>query len=399
MDKTRLLAAGERTAAFFERLLDPESGQLRQAEVSGDLAAQYKLPTLLLLTGRAHLAHKVLDNIKRHFLQPSGDLVSYPGKAAPASKSEDTVLGIYWPYINGWVAMAAQRLGRFDVSVPAREYVEAYYNEGLKGYGISHEDFENGRPQDVDIFMSAHLGLLALYTGDITRAEEIGECMERFVALQPDLGQHFLLRMSAATGQLLADIPAGDTANLFRVSRTEPNQLMFLLGYPLMFLYFLHLADSTPQDPAPAEGAALVADGEGPEALAAGDHQAEDPEKKDQQQDQKPSTTTETGGERARHASPYLATAERILQFILTCHDSLYSLFLSHKAAVGAALVAKATGEAEYRRLSERIAQHLLQLQSEEGDFMRDHGLPVLARLDQSAEIAVWFRELANYVC
>ena len=58
MDKATLLQASEKTAVFFEKQLD-ENGQLKEKTVCGDLAAQYKLPTLLLLTGRAHIAHKV----------------------------------------------------------------------------------------------------------------------------------------------------------------------------------------------------------------------------------------------------------------------------------------------------------------------------------------------------
>ena len=58
MDRKTLLLASEKAAAFFEDQLD-DLGQLKAQGVCGDLAAQYKLPTLLLLTGRAHLAHRV----------------------------------------------------------------------------------------------------------------------------------------------------------------------------------------------------------------------------------------------------------------------------------------------------------------------------------------------------
>jgi hypothetical protein len=174
--------------------------------------------------------------------------------------------------------------------------------------------------------------------------------------MQPDLDNHFLLRMAAASGQLVTDIPEGDGANFVRVSRTKANQLIFLLGYPLMFLYYLHLA--TERD--------------GKSANKCGD--------------------TQSGA-----AATYIDTAEKILKFIMSCNDSLYEFFLSHKAAVGAALVFKATGKAEYRRVSEKIVDHLLKLQCDSGDFMKDYGLPPIVRFDQSTEIAIWFRELANH--
>ena len=56
-------------------------------------------------------------------------------------------------------------VSRFDISVPARSFVERFYNPSLKGYGISNEDLAKGKSLDVDIFMSSHLGLLSLYFG------------------------------------------------------------------------------------------------------------------------------------------------------------------------------------------------------------------------------------------
>lgn len=145
--------------------------------------------------------------------------------------------------------------------------------------------------------------------------------------------------MAGSTGELVAKYP-DDQANFYRLSRTEQNQLHFLLGYPVFFLFFLQQA---------------------------------------------------TGEDK------YIQTAEKILSFVLKCDESMYTFFLSHKAAFGAGLVSKMTGKAEYKDMSQRIVSHLLTLQTSEGDFVKD--LPLLARLDQSTEIAVWFRELANHVC
>ena len=49
--------------------------------------------------------------------------------------------------------------------MPAKAFVERFYNSKLKGYGISSEDLVAGLPLDVDVFMSSHLGLLSLYCG------------------------------------------------------------------------------------------------------------------------------------------------------------------------------------------------------------------------------------------
>ena len=53
-----LREASEKAARFFEGQLN-EDGSLKNSEVVGDLAAIYKTPTLLLLTSRGRLAHKV----------------------------------------------------------------------------------------------------------------------------------------------------------------------------------------------------------------------------------------------------------------------------------------------------------------------------------------------------
>ena len=58
MDLETLAEASEKAAAFFESQLD-ENGRLKSDDVVGELAAVYKLPTLLVLTGRGRLAHKV----------------------------------------------------------------------------------------------------------------------------------------------------------------------------------------------------------------------------------------------------------------------------------------------------------------------------------------------------
>ena len=131
-----------------------------------------------------------------------------------------------------------------------------------------------------------------------------------------------------------------DQAGFYHVSRTEPNQLHFMLGYPVFFLYFL--------------------------CQATGDDQ-------------------------------YLATAEKILSFQLKCDASMYAFFLSHKAAFGAGLIFKATGKVEYKDMCHKIVSHLLTQQAGDGYFVEN--LPLLARFDQSAEIAVWFQELASRVC
>ena len=62
--------------------------------------------------------------------------------------------------------------------------------------------------------------------------------------------------------------------------------------------------------------------------------------------------------------------------------------------AWGAALVAMTTGKEKYHEMCVRCVKYLLSLQTSEGDMLRELGPQ--PGLDQSAEIPIWFRELAN---
>ena len=84
--------------------------------------------------------------------------------------------------------------------------------------------------------------------------------------------------------------------------------------------------------------------------------------------------------------------AEKILDFLLTCDDSFYSYFLSHKCAYGASLIALATGKRKYREMSAHVARYLLSCQTAAGSF--DLGLPPMGTLDQTAEIGTWLKEI-----
>ena len=75
-----------------------------------DLASYYKSPYLLYLSGRVEESNQLLTHIKDKFMRSNGDFVT-----AGDIKSENKAFGEYWAYINGWLALTAQKLGRFDV--------------------------------------------------------------------------------------------------------------------------------------------------------------------------------------------------------------------------------------------------------------------------------------------
>jgi len=290
-----------------------------------DVAVYYKSTALFHLAGRNDLDAKLLDLVKARFLQPDGDFLTAPGV-----KSADGVLSMYYPYINGWIAMASQRFGRFDIARPARDYLATYsYPSG--GFGFAPP----GQGDDVtDVFLTSHLGLLALYSGDVARAEQAGDFVLDVLDAQPDLDDGLYLRVDASQS-LITSFPA-DLAPLCVVKKNEPYQLYFFVGYPIAFLAKLYLA---------------------------------------------------TGD------ADYLAGAQDYLAFAQGCHPSLYSFNFSHKLGWAASLVARITGDPAARETAERIADYLLSIQHGSGGWLLDQ--PALSYLDQSAEIATWLLEIS----
>ncbi|MBS0358461.1 MAG: hypothetical protein JSS53_04245, partial [Proteobacteria bacterium] len=94
-----------------------------------DLACYYKSPYLFSLTDHHHDAHKMLDFIKQKFMQDDGDFISLKG-----DKSENAAFNEFWSYTNGWITLAAQKLGRFDISYPAFEYLYSFYHPTLGAF-------------------------------------------------------------------------------------------------------------------------------------------------------------------------------------------------------------------------------------------------------------------------
>ena len=150
---------------------------------ASDLAASYKSPMLFFRKGMAEEADRVLNHIKRRFLMANGDF------GVEGVKTADPVLSQYGSYLNGWIAMAAQRMGRFDIAYPASRYLDGFYREGR---------FATLRPGDSesDILTVSHLGLHALYTGQVEKALAAGLALEKAFDQQRD-SRDFFLRFTA----------------------------------------------------------------------------------------------------------------------------------------------------------------------------------------------------------
>jgi hypothetical protein len=291
-----------------------------------DLACYYKSPYLLALSGRPREAGRLLDHIQRRFMRSDGDFATTVDR-----KSENAAFQEYWAYPNGWIALGSLRLGRVDVAYPAFDYLRAH--DAACGGFYTHRRTANA-DDIVDALSTAHLGLLALSFGDLRRAERAGRYLARLLGAQPDLDHGLYLRTDAK-GLVVDEFPP-EAAVFHLVSRTEPDQAYFMLGYPIAFL--ARLAELT--------------------------------------------------GDRGD-----LRAAHEYLDFALSCEGNLRASPLSHKVAWGAAVLGRVAQLPQSLALAQQITAFLLEIQDASGAWLPAE--PPHTTFDQTAEIAIWLQEIA----
>ncbi|ESO96550.1 hypothetical protein LOTGIDRAFT_159967 [Lottia gigantea] len=334
MNWVELMEASDNGVAFLISKLD-KNGHFTLPEAKSDMGTHYKLPMLFLLTGHGKLANQVLDDIKARFMIDNGDFVTFKEPDGKDWKTANGALAHFWSYMNGWVAIAAQRIGRFDIAYPAYKYLNTFYNPVLKSVNCS-EPFSVDTPgQEIEILMCSHLGIAALYFGNLELAETLGNSIDTFIQRQPDIKLEFLCRMSSANKDFVKEGPE-ELRPFYSVKTNDPNQLYFLLGYPVIFLFKLYQATGCRQ---------------------------------------------------------HLDNCCKILDFLHDCDESIYSFHFSHKVSYAAALVYKATSNKKYLKMCQKIVKYLISIQSPDGDFLSTEA--VLDNYDQTAEIALWLREIA----
>lgn len=227
---TRYEQAADRAVEWLATRLRDDGSYGPDAD---DLACYYKSPYLFQLSGRARDAARLLTFIRARFMRSDHDFTTSAGH-----KSDNAAFTEYWAYPNGWLAMAAQRMGRFDIAYPAFEYLRSYQNPGQDGFLTSGPcrfgDGAKSGDGGTDALTTAHLGLVCLYFGDLQRAQGAGRWLARLLAIQPELGEGLFLRLDRS-GHLVRDVPEGKAA-FHLVSAREPNQAYFMIGYPVAFL-------------------------------------------------------------------------------------------------------------------------------------------------------------------
>jgi hypothetical protein len=92
-------------------------------------------------------------------------------------KTNNPLMAKFWVYVLGWVAISTQKLGRFDISYPAYDYLKEFQGQDHGGFATSEQWGLND--DTMDIITSAQLGRLAIYFGQIPQATKAGDFLKR----------------------------------------------------------------------------------------------------------------------------------------------------------------------------------------------------------------------------
>jgi len=321
-----LIESADKALHFFESqmLFDGSYGQALT-----DVSGYYKSPMMFLRAGRPDKALQILDYAKTNFMQADGDFLSSMG-----IKSTNSAYTEFWTYTNGWLVRASQQLFREDINKPALIFLERFKNVENGGFFTHRLDLSD---YITDVLTTALHGHIHLERGNITTSIKSGYYLINMIDLQRNLTNGFYLRLDKQ-GNLITNFSERE-ASLHWISRKEPDQLYFMLGYPIAFLGFLFQSTQNLE---------------------------------------------------------FFEAAHRYVDFLLACHEDIFSSNFSHKVAWACSVLFSISSDQRLEKLITSVMKHFLITQSEEGAWFLEKDIHMA--YDQSAEIVCWFLETAKNI-
>ena len=295
--------------------------------VKEDLAAYFKHPLMYFTLGEVERANQILSYIASKYLREEGDFFSEEG----GPKSENPAYQEFYAYINGWIIIAASKLNREDIIVPGLAYLSALQDLKTGGFYTHNPKLKDGI---TDVITAAHIGLVHLEAKKIAEAIAAGNYLCETLSIQPKLDSIFYLRRDAA-GSCIVEFPKEETS-ICVINKFEPNQLYFMIAYPISYLVELY---------------------------------------------------------KITKDSKYIEAAREYAAFALTCHESVFSSEYSHKLAWALSELYKFFPESTYLEAIKRIIDYFISIQDKDGLWFSDDELKCY---DQSAEIICWFTKIRN---
>jgi len=216
----RYQKAGQKAAQWLLGL-QHDDGSFTGADFREDV--YHKIPYSFSMVGYVPQAHRLLEWVKEHDLQDSGELRHYYSP------------NVMQVYKDAWIIHGAQRLGRFDISYPVMNFMLPS-QAPCGGFPCEGRDEER-----VWSVTTAWCGHAALYMGRLDVARKAGDCLQQMIAQQPDETKHYFfmtLDGKLITPEIDADAQAIDAF----VDATQPNQLYWEVGITMIFLGHLYQA-------------------------------------------------------------------------------------------------------------------------------------------------------------
>lgn len=319
---TKLTESANKVVNFLESKLQTDGSFGKEAK---DLACYFKSPMMFSVAGKDQCAISVLKYIETTFMKKDGDF-----KTSDKLKSENGAYAEFWSYTNGWIVRAAHKLGVKEIVERGNRYFGSYDLGDHRGFSTNQVTQES---KVTDVLTIAHHSLINLEMGKVDDAIAAGKYLCQALTKQTDSAKGFYLRLDKE-GNLITD---SQTALHF-VSKTDPNQLHFMIGYPAAYLTILYKHTQNPE---------------------------------------------------------FLNAAKAYLDFSLSCHESVYACEFSHKIAWAASLIYECTGDEKYLIVINKIAEHFTGLQQEDGMWFSGN---IIKSYDQSAEIACWFLDIVKNI-
>lgn len=190
-----------------------DDGSIGPPEVLADV--YHKAGYALGITGHGDRAHRLIDWIVTHDLQPDGDLRHF-----------DQGLSLYK---TSWACQAAHRLARFDLSYPVMEFIAT--RQAPCG-GFYHNRDEE---RYVEPVCSAWGALTAVYHGRVEAAARTVSCCRTLLDQQPE-PRRFYTRLTPA-GELIRE---GELVAF--LDGDQERQAYYCPGIAMLFLARYHLA-------------------------------------------------------------------------------------------------------------------------------------------------------------
>lgn len=318
---TQLRRARDAGAAYLLSQQRPD-GALGDPERDG-LGPYYKTIWAFAATGEPDAGNRLATWVRDNVQTPEGDFAG-PLRGGMHDRN--------YPYPAAWMLAGAQKLGRFDLTIPCMRFLLTMQDPEIGGFRMERDRVDAVQ----DLLNSAQAGNACLLSGHIDAALRVGAFLRAMYEAQPHPDRELFFVWKPGEG-LRTQFPE-ERQRLHSIRTDTPRQAYFNSGMAAAFLVRL--------------------------ALATGD-------------------------------DSHIALAKDFLEISFHTLDEMYETAQLGKVGWGAALVFGATGDARYGTLAERAGAAMVAQQTDTGGWDNTGGYVNEAiRIEVTAEFVVLLDEM-----